>query len=204
PTDDATALLVVLDGAEYKQWGAICTIVDNLIADEKIRPISLAMIANAGDFRVHEYNQSETLPMLIDRQVLPLANKHLHLLDLDAYEGGYGILGASFGGLAALYTALRMPHVFGTVISQAGAFWSFNDKQDALIHVLLDSLPKQNLNIWMDVGIYDFLFEENQDMRRRLGERGYDVSYAEHFDGHNYTAWRDTLPTALETMFSQA
>lgn len=200
-TSDATPLLVVLDGNDYLERGMITTIVDNLIAEEKIRPLSMALIAHAGDYRVQEYNQNETLPMLIDRHILPLANHHLHLLDLEAYRGGYGILGASFGGLAALYTALRMPHVFGTVLSQAGAFWSFNDTQDALIHMLVDTLPKQDINIWMDVGIYDFLFEENQDMRRRLGEKGYDVNYAEHSDGHNYTAWRDILPTALETMY---
>lgn len=201
PTDEPVPLLVVLDGRDYMERGKLVTIVDNLIDDGKIQPIALAMIGNAGENRTMEYNQNETIPMILDKKLIPLADKHLNLLDASANKGAYGILGASMGGLMALYIGLRMPDIFGKVISQAGAFFTYEDGREALIHVLVDRLPTQPIEIWLDCGIYDFLYDFNRDMRQRLGTNGYDLSYSEHAGGHNYTSWRDLLPSALETLY---
>ena len=56
--------------------------------------------------------------------VLPLAAERLRLLDARTLPGAYGVLGVSMGGLMALYLGLRLPQVFGRVLSQSGAFWS--------------------------------------------------------------------------------
>ncbi|MEM9952358.1 MAG: alpha/beta hydrolase-fold protein [Chloroflexota bacterium] len=200
-TDEPVPLLVVLDGKDYMERGKLVTIVDNMIDDGKIQPIALAMIDNAYEHRMIEYNQNETIPVLLHNTLLPLAQKHLNLLDVKDNPSAYGILGASMGGLMALYIGLRMPDIFGKVITQAGAFFTYDDGREALIHVLVDLLPTAPLNIWLDCGIYDFLYDFNRDMRQRLANKGYEVSYAEHAGGHNYTSWRDLLPNALETLF---
>ncbi len=194
-------LLVVLDGKDYYERGKIVQIVDNLIADGKIEPIALAMIDNAGAYRMAEYNQNESIPMMLDWSLLPLAKKHLNLIDTKDAHGAYGILGASMGGLMALYIGLRMPDIFGKVISQAGAFFTYQDGREALIHLMVDLLPPAPIKIWQDCGIYDWLHPVNVDMLERLQRKDYDVTYVEHSGGHNYTSWRDLLPSALETMF---
>lgn len=201
PTKDPVPLLVVLDGKDYKKRGYITRIVDNLIADGRIQPIALAMIQNAENFRTMEYNQGDSIPMLLHRSLLPFAKKKLNLLDIEENKGAYGILGASMGGLMALYVGLRMPHIFGKVITQAGAFIKFDEETPALIHILVDTLPTASIKIWQDIGVYDFLFDANQDMRQRLGAKGYDLTYVEYSGGHNYTNWRNMLPSALETMY---
>lgn len=200
PTKKPVPLLVVLDGKDYKKRGFIVNIVDNMIADGRIQPIALAMIDNAKAYRMIEYNQGDSIPMLIERSVLPLAQKKLNLLDNQENKGAYGILGVSMGGLMALYTGLRLPEIFGKIISQSGAFFRFGDNP-ALIHLLVDTLPVAPIKIWQDCGIYDFLLDVNQDMREQLTEKSYNLTYREHSGGHNYTCWRDHLPDALESMF---
>ncbi len=203
PTDEAVPLLVVYDGKDYLERGKIAEIVDNLIAQKAIKPIAMLLIENADDQRFNEYNQGETLLMTLVDTLLPLAQEQLNLLDHREQPGSYGVLGASMGGLMALYTALRMPHLFGHVVSQAGAF--FHDRPDlsTLITHLLKMQDTALLKIWQDVGTFDFLLSENHAMHELLQERGYQVTYQEHSSGHNYTAWRDQLPDALRTIFAR-
>ena len=60
----------------------------------------------------------ESTLLFVAAQVLPLARAHLNLLDPAKHPGAYGVLGASMGGLMALYTGLRLPRIFGHVLSQ--------------------------------------------------------------------------------------
>jgi len=202
PTNAAVPLLVVYDGKDYQERGKIVEIVDNLIAQGSINPIALLMVENAGDERFNEYLGGETLLFTMVDTLLPLAEENLNLIDPETNPGAYGVLGASMGGLMALYTGLRMPGIFGQVISQAGAFFHDKPNLPMLIKNMVKTMPAAPTKIWQDVGTFDFLLEENRAMHALLQEQGYDVAYREHSDGHNYTAWRDQLPAALTAMFS--
>jgi enterochelin esterase-like enzyme len=94
-----------------------------------------------------------------------------------------------------------LPHIFGKVISQAGAFQTSLTDHPSITKFLIDKLPTQSLKLWMDCGTMDWLLPENREMFKLLAERGYDVTYKEHGVGHNYTAWRDLLPEALSVVF---
>jgi enterochelin esterase family protein len=59
------------------------------------------------------------------------------------------------------------------------------------------------INIWMDVGQFDWLLEDNRRMQAVLFENGYDVTYREFSGGHNYTCWRNEVWIALEKMFGK-
>ncbi|NIW48054.1 MAG: esterase family protein, partial [Gammaproteobacteria bacterium] len=50
----------------------------------------------------------------------PLAKEKLNLVDPE--KEPYGIMGASLGGLMALFTGLRITQIFGQILSQAGSF----------------------------------------------------------------------------------
>lgn len=201
-TEDPAPLLVVYDGNDYKKRGKIIQIVDNLIADEKIRPIALAMVQHGGEHRFMEYYQSEATIGLIGQYVLPLAHEHLNLLDIAKHPGAYGVMGASMGGIMALYTSLRLPFLFGHTISQAGAFFLGRlYEQPTLIRQLIEHMPVTPIKVWLDVGTFDFLLKDSQVMQKMLEEKAYDVSYREYSGGHNYTNWRDSLPEALISIF---
>ncbi len=200
PTSDPCPLIVVFDGEEYLKRACLPIIVDNLIAQKRIRPVALAMIENGGaENRFVEYACADATVNLLTYVVLPLARKHLNLLN---DEGAHAALGASMGGLISLYTALRLPHIFGKVISQSGGFPL--DGDTSVILDLVDFSPKESIKIWMDIGKYDFpfLMDTNPRMRDLLIGKGYDVTYREYGGGHNWPSWRDEVWRGIETIFA--
>jgi enterochelin esterase family protein len=192
-------LLLVYDGQDYLQRGKLTTMVDNLMADGRIQPIALAFLPNGGRWRSVEYACSDATLLWLDQVILPLANEKLNLIDVSSQPGAFGVLGASLGGTMALYTALRMPDVFGKVITQSGAFMV--ESRDFAVVDLIRHRQAHDIHIWLDVGRLDILLEDNQKMYALLQEKNYNTTYREFSGGHNYTAWRNDLWRGLEALF---
>lgn len=199
PVRGAVPLLIVYDGYDYLQRGKLATIVDNLIADRLMSPIAMAFLQNGKSRRNVEYLCSDATITWLDGEILPLARRHLRLLNIDQHPGAYGVLGASASGLMSMYTGLRMPEIFGTVLCQAGVY-SWEGRDFAAVD-LVNYGHARNLKIWMDVGTLDELLEDNRRMVALLDKRQYNVSYREFSAGHNYTAWRNDIWRGLEEMF---
>jgi enterochelin esterase family protein len=200
PVKSRVPLLVVWDGWDYYHRVALPTIIDNLIAQKRIHPLALAMIQNGGKARYLEYNCSEATLVLLHEQVLPLARQELNLIDVARHPGTYGVMGASMGGLMAVYTALRLPHIFGHVLSQSGAFFQ-DDEPESLIKTLFNLKSPLPLKIWMDAGQFDFLLKENRSFHTFLNKHQTTHGYREYAGGHNYPAWRDDIWRGLEYLF---
>jgi enterochelin esterase-like enzyme len=199
PVNSPVPLMIVYDGIDYLHRARLATIVDNLIADRRIQPIALAFLQNGRSRRNVEYMCSDATIHWIDREVLPLARKHLRLIDTEEHPGAFGVLGASAGGLMSIYTGFRMPEIFGRVLCQSGVFGL--DGRDFAVVDLMRAGYARDLKIWMDVGTLDELLEDNRRMLTLLDKRQYNVTYREFSAGHNYTAWRDDVWRGLETMF---
>jgi enterochelin esterase family protein len=201
-TSDPVPLLVVFDGEDYRTRARIAHIVDNLVAQRRIRPIALALVENGGRARGVEYLCSDATAGFILTDVLSLAQARLNLLDPAAHPGAYGVLGASMGGLMATYLGVRAPEVFGHVISQSGAFELA--ETETVLHTLIRHGPAPAAKMWLDVGRYEWLLEPNRRMVSLMTEHGYDVTYREYHGGHNYPSWRDDLWRGLEHHFGPA
>ena len=199
PVREAVPLLVIYDGNDYLQRGKLAVIVDNLIADKRIQPIAMAFLQNGKRRRGVEYACSDATLAWVENNVLPLAHKHLNLIDINKQPGAYGVLGASFGGLMSMYTGLRMPDVFGKVLSQAGVFEA--EGRDFAAVDLVRYGHSQGMDLWMDVGTLDFLLEDNRRMKDILTENGYNFTYRECSGAHNYTSWRNDVWRGLEVIF---
>jgi enterochelin esterase-like enzyme len=189
-------LVVVYDGAQYLRRARLATQVDNLIAQQRIRPIAMAFLTNGVERREIEYACSDATLDFIVNSVLPLAGQELELLSKDQANGAYGALGASMGGLMALYTGVRLDHIFGKVLSQSGAFLP-----GSVIHDLVDCRASQELKVWLDVGVYESLLEMNRNMQARLANRRCQVVFEQYPAGHNYIAWRNQVWRGLEYLF---
>jgi enterochelin esterase-like enzyme len=199
PVREPVPLLVVYDGVDYLERAKLNVIVDNLIAEKRIRPIAMAFLQNGGDHRGVEYACSDATIAWLDHIVMPLARKKLNLMDLKENPGAYGVLGASFGGLMSVYTGLRMPEIFGKVLAQSAVF-EFECRDFAAVE-LIRHRHSRNIKIWMDVGRMEWLLEDNRRMQPILKEHGYNVTYCEVNSGHNYTSWRNHVWSGLEAMF---
>jgi enterochelin esterase-like enzyme len=203
PVDQPVPLIVVWDGTDYLRRAYLTNIVDNLIAAGRIEPVALALLANGREARFVEYNENDVTLYFALQFVIPLAQKELKLIDYKAQPGSYGVLGASMGGLMALWAGVRMPEVFGRVISQSGAFGIAPDGREMIIDKLIKLGEGKGIKIWQDVGTLEWLLEGNRQMNRLLRDNGYDVTYHEFAGGHNYTMWSNTVWRALEALFGK-
>ena len=190
-------LVIVFDGPDYLERAKLNVIVDNLIAAKRVRPFAMAMIQNSGAARNLELSCSETMLGFVFDMVIPLAQEQLTLTPPGREP--YGVLGASLGGLMAMYAGMRMPQVFGKVLSQSGAF-STPEHEFVLVD-LVRYVPCPNIDIWMDTGHYEYLIDTNRQMYALLKEKNYKVKYHEYSGGHNYTSWRDDIWRGLEALF---
>ena len=199
PVSDAVPLLVVYDGYEYLNRGKLTTIVDNLIADGRMRPIAIAFLQNGKSRRNVEYLCSDATLTWLEREILPLAHEHLRLLDPAEHPGAHSVLGASAGGLMSMYSGLRMPEIFGKVLCQSGVFSL--DGRDFTVVDLVRYGHARDIKLWMDVGTLEELLDDNRRMVALLREKNYDVTYREFSASHNFTAWRNDVWHGLEEMF---
>jgi enterochelin esterase family protein len=201
PTTEPSPLMVVWDGTDFQRRANLPVIVDNLIAQKRIRPLALAMVQNGGPARMVEYGCTETTLAFLKWAVFPLVSQELNLIDWRDQPGSWGVMGASMGGLMALFTALRMPDQFGSVLSLSGAFAS--EAYSPLIFDLVSFARRKPARVWMNVGLYDFeiLLSGNRQMRDLLRTQKYSLEYREYSAGHNYPAWRDELWRGLEDLF---
>jgi len=197
PVKAIVPLVVVFDGSDYLKRARLNVIVDNLIAAKRIRPFAMAMIQSGGPARNLEYSCSESTLGFVFDCVIPMAQEHLPLTPTG--EEPYGVVGASLGGLMAMYAGMRLPHVFGRVLSQSGAF--ILPEHEFVVVDLVRYAPKPNLDIWMDAGHYEWLLDSNLQMLALLKEKKYKVKYHEFSGGHNFTAWRDDIWRGLEALF---
>lgn len=197
PVKTPVPLVVVYDGPDYLKRACLNVIVDNLIAANRVRPFAMAMVQNGGRARSLEYSCSDATLGFVFECVIPLAQEHLTI----SPPGGepYGILGASMGGLMALYTGMRMPQVFGKVLSQSGSFTLL--EHELVVMDLVNYAPPPDIDIWMDAGRYEWLLDDNRKMFSLLKEKQYKVRYYEFSGGHNYTAWRNDIWRGLEALF---
>jgi len=199
PVDGRVPLVVVYDGPDYLRRGKLNVIVDNLIAEGRIRPFAMALVENGGQARTLEYSCAEATLGFVKECVIPLAKENLPLLS--SRDEPYGVIGASLGGLMALYTGMRLPKLFGKVLSQSGAFGT-PEYHFALVD-LIRYAPRPDIDIWMDSGCFEWLLEPNRKMYSLLKKKEYEVTYREFSGGHNYTAWRNDISHGLKMLFGK-
>lgn len=201
PVKEPCPLVVVWDGHAYYNRVHLPRLVDGLIAAGRIRPVALAMVNNGGEFRSLEYACSESTLFFVTSRLLPFAAEKLNLLSLEENPGAYGVMGASMGGLMALFAGVRAPHIFGHVLSQSGAFTI--QEHDFLIWDLIRLSPRLPLKLWLDAGKFEWLLGASHKMVSLLKEKGYPVAYHEYSGGHNYPAWANDVEWGLEYLFAK-
>lgn len=119
------------------------------------------------------------------------------------------IVGLSSTGLAAAYAAMMAPFRFTKVIAQSGSFWS----NDCWISGQFEKLEiKPKTEFYLDVGLRETAenVRHKEDVLQVVSQiegvrrfrdvllcHGYTPRYVEFDGGHDFAAWRRTLPDAL-------
>lgn len=199
-------LLIVHDGVDYVRFADLTTVLDNLTQYLEIPAMIVAMTQSPD--RLKEYGADERHATFVADELLPFMSRHYPLIDEPRARG---LMGASFGGVAALHTAWRNPGVFDRLLLQSGSF-AFSDLGDHQRGPVFDSVvrfmnefrenPGQPAGkIFMNCGIYESLIYENRSLVPRLQKQGIDVLFEEARDAHNWENWRDQLRNGLTWLY---
>lgn len=200
-------LLVVHDGHDYLRFTNLGSVLDNLIHRLEIPDLVVALTSSPD--RLTEYASDERHARYLTDELVP----HLErVLPLDSRPQARGLVGASFGAVAALSTAWRRPGFYGRLLLQSGSF-AFADIGDRNHRGPLFDPVVQFVNqfrsrpvavserVFVSCGIYESLIYENRSIVPVLKATGMDVRYVEVPDGHNWENWRDRLREGLSWLF---
>ena len=199
-------LLIVHDGGDYVRYASLQTVLDNLIHRLEVAPLIVALTHPAD--RLGEYPNNAAHAAFIAEQLLPAMQDKFPIYETPASRC---LMGASFGGVAALATAWRYPGTFGRLLLQSGSF-AFTDigeskrgpnfaKVVEFINAFRDAPGKPSEKVYLSCGTYESLIYENRTMVPVLQASGMEVRYEEARDGHNWENWRDRLRSGLSWLF---
>lgn len=189
--------LTILDGMDYIRLAEMHLHADHLIGAGSITPVLGVFVEpratlsdTSRNFRMEEYTMSDSFVAFLADELIPLVQSRFRT---DPDPRRTGILGASLGGLAAAYAAVRRPDVFGFAAPQSASFWW---KDTAIARLVRESAPAP-VRWVITTGTLRDAEVESRAFAGILRSRGADVTTAEHPEGHNWTNWRGRLEFIL-------
>ncbi|MBX6341267.1 MAG: hypothetical protein IRY97_02320, partial [Thermomicrobiaceae bacterium] len=186
-----------------------------LIADGRIPPLVAALVGNVDgepEARLRELACSEPFTRFLATELLPWVRGQANVA---ADPARTVVGGASLGGLASAFAALRCPDHFGNVLAQSGSFWwrPEGDREHEWLAREFAAAPRLPLRFALEVGRLEAhptpgggptQVQSSRHLRDVLRARGYPVAYAEHNGGHNFLSWRGTLADSLIALLGEA
>lgn len=199
-------LVLCHDGLDYLRYANIQTVLDNLIHRREVHPLVVAFTAG-GDRNV-EYGADPRQPRFLVEELLPAMTERY---GVTREPRARGLMGASFGAVASLYTAWTHPGVFGQLLLQSGSF-VFTDVgghgRSPLFDPVVDFVNRFRTDpgridarVFLSCGTFESLIAYNRALRPILRDAGIQVRFEEAQDGHNWVAWRDRLRDGLTWLF---
>jgi enterochelin esterase family protein len=210
--DEVLPLLIAHDGPEYAHLSSLTRFLDVCVSEGRLPPMRAVLLAPPGD-RDESYSASAAYSRALAHEILPAVTALAPTTHGRRMRVG---MGASLGALALLHTHRRFPASFGSLFLQSGSFFRQRfDKQEAgfprfrriarfVGQVLAAEDWAHPIPVTMTCGAVEENLANNHATGGALVRQGYDVSFVEHPDAHNYTGWRDTLDPNLVDLLAKA
>jgi enterochelin esterase family protein len=202
---DELPLLLVHDGPELARYGELLRLCDHLVAFGEVQPFRAVLLPPPLD-RDESYSASARYARALVEEWLPA---------LPSAGRPVG-LGVSLGAAALLHAHWRYPGRFGGLFLQSGSFFRRSlDAHEAgfgrfarLTRFVSSVVGGRGSSAPIPVTVTCGTGEENLDNNRvlvaALRRRGWDVTFVEHRDAHNWISWRDVLHPHLAELLLRA
>jgi enterochelin esterase family protein len=202
-TDDASA---------WTTAGRAHVILDNLIAEEKARPMLVVMplgygfpnIARDlfklfGDPAMQRQSLEKFSATVLDELVPQVEKAYRVAGDRDSRA----IAGLSMGGAQALHIGLNHPDRFGWVGSFSGAFVMYGDDYARHFPKLDGEAASRLRLLWLACGKEDFLIEPHRKFEGWMKEKGVKFHSKETPGAHTWMLWRRYLTEVAPLLFRE-
>ncbi|MCE2616595.1 MAG: esterase [Phocaeicola sp.] len=203
-------------GGDEEAWmtlGRTSQILDNLIAQGKVKPMIVVMPNGNADqegapgFAPADKSESSKVFMQGSFEesfpdIIKYIEKHYRVINNKANRA---IAGLSMGGFHSLHISKYYPDMFNYVGLFSAAI---NPRKDAASPVYEDMEGKLKIQFakkpalyWIGIGNKDFLYQNNVDYRKLLDANGYKYTYYESDGGHIWRNWRIYLSMFTPLLF---
>lgn len=200
-------LLLAHDGPELATYAGLSRFTAAMIAADELPPLRVALLT-PGD-RNRWYAADIDYAATLVHGLLPALHAAYACTD------DVVLTGASLGALAALHAEWAHPGTFAGLFLQSGSFFTPDtDPQErdfdgyAAVTAFVDRVlcapaAASRPAVAMTCGSAEENVHNNRVMAARLDALGWEVSYAESPDVHNWTAWRDVLDPHLTALLQR-
>ncbi len=209
-------VLYVTDGNDWvdSRTGALPVVMDNLIADGKIKP-AIAVFIDERDPGRPDYNRREEEFLVHPEEYARFVAEEL----VPAVESAYrtttaadhrAVVGVSYGGVIASFIAARYPEVFHNLAAFSPSMWVFGaadqfpperTKSIKAMLPVMDSLTNcggqtgvkcrtQPLKVFASSGFPDWDVGNLSPTADNLKARGHSVLFVQVQEGHAWSSWR--------------
>jgi len=193
---DDIPFVLVNDGYAYLEYGHMHHVLDKLINDKSIPPISAVFLPPVS--RTAEYKDSLQQPFIrfvVDELYAWLTEQH----NISDQQRSAAVFGSSYGGTISLALGAAAPDVFGKV----GAFSAYVPADYITQFAAAESQP---FELYLNHGTYDHLLPIEESIvafRSVLDTKKFDYRYEEYPEAHHYEFWRAHLDDALLYLFAE-
>ena len=194
-------VIFVTDGQWYLDQGQMKSVLDEEIESGRIKPVAAVFVDSSNpdnrrdNRRNSEFMCNKHYALFFANELIPEVVSNFPISHQPADRV---ILGVSFGGLNAGCFGLMIPQVFPNIAMQSPA-------SDKHIRVLTEQYRQKEplpLKIFFSNGTRRDNLSSSRAFHELLQEQGYDVSYIEVAQSHNWKNWRPLLDDVLQTFFS--
>ena len=193
--------IFVTDGGEYISLALMLNVLDNLIADKRIEPVVAIFADPRTDItnsqtsaRMYDYTMNASFVNFAVDEVLGRVKKK-YRIRRDPRQTA--IMGSSLGGLIATFASYSRPDIFGLCAAQSPSYWW---KDEAMIDMMATGRHVP-IKLYIETGTIRDAQVHARKMKKVLEEKGYEFSYAEYPEGHNWGHWRAHIEDILVYFF---
>lgn len=208
-------------GGDEEAWialGRASQMLDNLIAQSKIKPMIVVMPngnavqeAAPGESSLRLQPPTAQLPKTMEgsfEKAFPDIVKYIdsHYRTI-AHKSSRAICGLSMGGFHSKFISAEYPDLFdyvglfsAAIMPNGNMTCEIYQNQDAKLKIQFAKKPKL---YWIGIGNADFLYKANTDYRKYLTDHNYPFTYVETGEGHIWKNWRIYLAQFTQKLFKQ-
>lgn len=188
-------MLLLHDGIRYIDVGKARNTLDYEIANHKMRPVICVFVPPVDRKNEYAFNLTQQFESFIMNELMPYIDSHYRTIPDPHYRAMGGL---SWGGLIATQICYNNPENFGLSAIFSPSFWALNMQ---VLNMVLNG-PREDIKWYIDWGTYEVSIMENAVvMRDSLLNKGYELTWNQWHEAHNWGNWRAHLDNALEYLF---
>lgn len=211
-TDKYPVLYLLHGGGEDQRgWatqGKTDLILDNLIAENKAKPMIIAMLdgnfyGNGGGVAGFGEQQLRAFENELKNGAIPFVESN-YRVETDAKNRA--LAGLSMGGLQTLYAGIKNTNLFAYLGVFSSGWWANNtklsDPQYEFMQKNVSTINENLKELWISQGGKEDIAHANcQIMMKKFDDMGIKYKYSEYAGGHSWPVWRHDIYLFSQLLF---